>query len=249
MMKQLMKNSLKVIVVLLIGLPVIVSGQAIKNEKKVLKVKEIQYSGEADLSKVSELLESNTEIHSISTNNWKDFQYQPEVQFRIAHNNNQIWLKYYVKEKSIRAVVTETNGSVHLDSCVEFFFDPQVDGNYYNFEFNCIGVTHLAYGPGRGKRDFIDAEIIDKEILTSSTLGKKAFDEKSGSHTWEMTIVIPASSLTHDNDIVLKGLTTNANFYKCGDKSAEPHFLSWNPVKTERPDFHRPEFFGAVIFE
>ena len=37
-----------------------------------------------------------------------------------------------------------------------------------------------------------------------------------------------------------------ANFYKCGDKTAHPHFLSWSPVSTEKPDFHRPEFFGEL---
>ena len=35
---------------------------------------------------------------------------------------------------------------------------------------------------------------------------------------------------------------------KCGDDLTVPHFLSWNPIKTEKPDFHRPEFFGTVKF-
>ena len=38
-----------------------------------------------------------------------------------------------------------------------------------------------------------------------------------------------------------------ANFYKCGDKTAHPHYLSWSPIHTEKPDFHRPEFFGELI--
>ena len=37
------------------------------------------------------------------------------------------------------------------------------------------------------------------------------------------------------------------NFYKCGDKTAHPHFVSWNPVGTPSPDFHRPEFFGELL--
>jgi enamine deaminase RidA (YjgF/YER057c/UK114 family) len=24
------------------------------------------------------------------------------------------------------------------------------------------------------------------------------------------------------------------------------HFLSWNPIKTETPNFHVPEFFGEI---
>jgi len=244
------KNSITRIVTLLIFCaPFIGCAQTPNNEKKVLKVKEIQYDQKVDLPKVSELLEEHAELQSIDLLNWDEFQYHPEVNFRIAHSNNQIWLKYYVKEKSILAAVTETNGPVAGDSCVEFFFDPQANGNYYNFEFSCIGTTHLAYGPARKERVFVEPEIIEKEILVSSSLGNQSFVENTGEHSWEMTIIIPASSLVHDQGIQLKGMTTNANFYKCGDKSAENHYLTWNPVGTERPDYHRPEFFGTVIFE
>ena len=42
-------------------------------------------------------------------------------------------------------------------------------------------------------------------------------------------------------------VSVRANFYKCGDKTAHPHFLSWNPVVSSKPDFHRPECFGELI--
>lgn len=216
---------------------------------KELKVKEIIADKNVTLVQVSELLEEQVDLQTIDLMNWNDFQYLPEVKFRIAHSNNQIWLKYYVNEKSILAEVAETNGGVANDSCVEFFFDPQSDGNYYNFEFSCIGVTHLAYGPGRKDRVFIKSEIIDKEVKVNSSLGSMPFSEKTGDYTWEMTVIIPGSSLTYDSDIQLKGLSTKANFYKCGNKTAEAHYVSWNSVLTERPDFHRPEYFGNLIFE
>jgi len=216
---------------------------------KELKVKEIKSDKNITLVQASELLETETELHTIDLLNWKEFEYLPEVKFRIAHSNNQIWLKYYVTEKSILAEVSETNGSVSNDSCVEFFFDPLSDGNYYNFEFNCIGVTHLAYGPGRKGRTFIAPELIDNEIKVNSTLGSTIFKEQTGDHTWEITVIIPGSILTFDSGLQLKGLSTKANFYKCGNKTTEPHYVSWNVVDTERPDFHRPEHFGNLIFE
>ena len=40
-----------------------------------------------------------------------------------------------------------------------------------------------------------------------------------------------------------------ANFYKCGDKLQTPHFLSWNPIDLEKPNFHCPEFFGMLRFK
>lgn len=228
---------------------VLVAGQTIGNNKKTMIVKEIKVEGAFDLQNVSRLLEEKIELQTINLINWEAFSYRPEVKFRIAHSNNQIWLKFYVKEENVLAQRTETNSATHKDSCVEFFIDPGQEGKYYNFEFNCIGITHLAYGPGRGKREFIDPKTIQEQIMIESTLGNQPFDEKKGGHSWEMTIVIPASIFTHTNGLKLKGMTSNANFYKCGDDTSKPHYLSWSPVGTEQPDFHQPDFFGGLSFE
>lgn len=220
-----------------------------KESSKELKVKEIIVDKKLSLLQVSEILEEQTELQSIDLINWDTFQYQPEVKFRIAHANNQIWLKYYVTEENILAQIDAVNGGVAGDSCVEFFFDPRGDGNYYNFEFSCIGMPHLAYGPGRGERQFVDEEKIKEQIEIASSLGNEPFAERTGGHTWEMTMIIPASILVADKGIQLKGLKTRANFYKCGDKTSEPHYLSWNAVGTKSPDYHRPEYFGTLFFE
>lgn len=223
--------------------------QTVMNDMNTLNIREIAFSGEADLTTVSELLEANTEPHELDRINWESFPYRPEVTFRMAHHDNQIWLKFYVKEENILAQRTQTNSATHRDSCVEFFLDPLGDGNYYNFEFNCIGVTHLAYGPDRHERTFVDAAIIEKKIRIESTLGNQAFEERKGGHEWEMTVVIPAALLIHHKGLVLEGLGAKANFYKCADDTSRPHYLSWNAVGTEGPDFHQPSFFGNLIFE
>jgi hypothetical protein len=44
-------------------------------------------------------------------------------------------------------------------------------------------------------------------------------------------------------------VTWRANFYKCGDKTSHPHWLTWNPVDKPRPDFHLPQYFGTLVFE
>jgi len=220
----------------------------IHSQEKMLSVKEIEFNGQVGLVQVSQLLEKYTELQVIDLINWDQFTYRPSVAFRIAHSNNAIWLKYYVKEKNILASVGDINGPVARDSCVEFFFDPLGNGNYYNFEFNCIGTVHLAYGPGRGQRQFVDSNIIRNLIDVESTLGSQTFTERTGDFSWEMTIVIPAGTLTHNPEFRLKGLQGSGNFYKCGDATSERHYLSWNSVGTEKPDYHRPEYFGKIIF-
>ena len=36
--------------------------------------------------------------------------------------------------------------------------------------------------------------------------------------------------------------------HKCGDLTNHKHYLSWNMVQSEKPDFHRPEDFGRMMF-
>lgn len=220
----------------------------IQKDKKLI-VKEVEHNGEASLEEVSTILEEQTELNTIDVLNWDAFPYAPKVNFRIAHNKNDIWLKYYVTESTILAKRTDTNSAVSRDSCVEFFFDPLGDGNYYNFEINCIGTIHLAYGPGRGNREYVDPKVIQRYIKAKSTLGNQPFAEKKGGHTWEVTIVIPAEVMTHNKGITLKGLDAKSNFYKCGDETSQKHYVTWNPVGTEKPDYHRPEYFGNLVFE
>ncbi len=215
---------------------------------KKLILKEIKHKAEIDLDLAEQLLESNAEFQLINTINWTEFPYKPEVKFKIAYCQDQILLKYYVTEENILARQTEANSMVHTDSCVEFFISPKKGEPYYNFEFNCIGTIKLGYGQERANRVLINPEIL-KQIKIRSSLGSQPFEEKTGGHTWEMMISIPKECLSHDENISLKGLKANANFYKCGDDTSKPHFVTWNAIGTENPDYHQPSFFGEISFE
>ncbi|MDE6137165.1 MAG: hypothetical protein K2F97_06800, partial [Muribaculaceae bacterium] len=46
-----------------------------------------------------------------------------------------------------------------------------------------------------------------------------------------------------------KPVEMRGNFYKCASATSQPHYLSWNPIDTPEPDFHRPEFFGKLILQ
>ncbi len=214
---------------------------------KELFIKQITPVKSVKLKEAGHLLETQTVTNQIDTINWPAYSYKPKLSFRIGHIDKEIWLKYYVTEKNILAKETRINGEVYKDSTVEFFIS--VDGlNYYNFEFSCIGITHLAHGPGRGNRNFVDPEIV-KKIEIESSLGNKPFEEKSGNFEWEMMIRIPVECFAFDKIKTLSGLKATANFYKCGDETSEPHFVTWNPIGTENPDYHCPQYFGKVQFE
>ena len=219
-----------------------------KTNMKKLIITEIHHNGVMDFDLAEQLLKSNAEFQLIETINWSEYPYKPEVKFKMAYCEDQIFLKYYVTEESIRAKEAMVNGAVHKDSCVEFFFSTNGNETYYNFEFNCVGIPHAGYGPGRANRVLTDPEIL-KLIKVRSSLGNQPFEEKTGGHQWKMMIVIPKECLIYDKDIVLKGLKANANFYKCGDETSKPHYVSWNPIGTDNPDYHQSAYFGELSFE
>lgn len=210
-------------------------------------IKKLKVNNRVSFSEAEHMLENQTITNSISTINWPEFDYKPLVQFRIGHTGDEIWLKYYVTENHLRAKETRTNGEVYKDSCVEFFISHDNE-NYYNFEFSCIGTIHLAWGAGRHQRQFAEPSLI-KKIEIQSTLGNQPFDNKSGDFSWEMMIRIPVESFAFSRLKNFNNLKATANFYKCGDETAVPHYVTWNPIGTGQPDYHQPNYFGKVHFE
>ncbi|NPA36346.1 MAG: hypothetical protein GXO47_05805 [Chlorobi bacterium] len=183
--------------------------------------------------------------------NWSDYPYKPDVNFKMGYDEDNLYLKFRVHEKAVRALNTEPNSLVWEDSCCEFFCDFDGKG-YYNLETNCIGTQLLGYGEQMEDRELAaksrtraDVDIISK-IEKKSTLGSEPFDVKTGDFRYEIVMKIPAVAFYRHNIRFSKGQQFRANFYKCGDETPEVHFLSWNPINTETPNFHVPEFFGEI---
>jgi Carbohydrate-binding family 9 len=215
---------------------------------KTLEVSKLEFSSEyPGLDEISEKLDNLSFKNPVEVLNWKGFGYKPDVKFSIAYTGQEILLKYYVTEEWFKAEKTETNQAVYEDSCVEFFVSPSDDGIYYNLEFNGIGTCLMGSGTGRENRKRADHEIISR-IRRTASAGEKSIREKIGGFSWTITVAIPFNVLFYHTISELKGKIFRANFYKCGDKLSVPHFLTWNPVETEKPDFHRPDYFGFLKF-
>lgn len=184
--------------------------------------------------------------HSISNQNWVE---APGVQvgFSIRHDGSSIYLYYQVEEPQVRAVNTAFNSSVWEDSCVEFFLSLAGENSYYNFEINAIGTVLGAYGKDRNQREWLPESLLSK-VETLPSLGKQAIGTLDESTSWNMKVRIPLEVLHFSAIKDLSGVDGHANFYKCGDKLQDPHFLSWKPVILPDPDFHQPRFFGQLSF-
>ncbi|MCJ7448955.1 MAG: carbohydrate-binding family 9-like protein [Bacteroidales bacterium] len=215
---------------------------------KVLEINKLELSTACpEMEEVSARLDELPDRNHIDAINWKDYSYKPDVSFSMAYSDKELLLKYYVAEEYFKAEKTETNQMVCEDSCVEFFVSPEDDGIYYNMEFNGIGTCLMGTGTARKNSTRSDPEII-AGIRRLTSAGKKSFKEKKGRFNWTITIAIPFKAFFHHEVRQLKGKTFRANFYKCGDMLSVPHFVTWNPVGTPKPDYHRPEYFGLLKF-
>lgn len=180
--------------------------------------------------------------HPVAHVPWRTYSYQPSVFFSLAHSGDCLLLKYFVTEQNIRATVTQVNGPVWEDSCVECFLAFDETG-YYNFEFNCIGTALVGFGRAKSNRQLLPESLV-KTLLFQAQLRNTA----DGEIQWELTVVIPLAVFLYHPLSSLHGRSCRVNFFKCGDRLPKPHYLSWKNIVCEEPDFHRPEAFGAAQF-
>lgn len=180
--------------------------------------------------------------HSIDQCNWSgEFPYAPQCKFQIAYTDTQIVLHYHIIEEYVRASYMRHNDDIWKDSCVEFFISLDNRKTYYNFEFNLLGSGIIGYGSTqKDERARLNSEIIDQVRTFSTIRGRDRVKE------WNIILVIPIEILQLKK---ISGKKYQANFYKCGDELPRPHFLSWNAITTDSPNFHLPNFFGEIEFE
>ena len=154
----------------------------------------------------------------------------PDVSVQCARTDDGLLLvRLHSYSPPSRAVNTTDDSPVYQDNCLEFFFDAG-GGNYINLEANSASALLAFIGPDRFSRT-----PLSKTRLERPTVKSMVFE-----NGWEAVFTVPAS-LVAPNEM-------RANFYSCGDKTEAPYYSSWNKVETERPDFHRPEFFGMLKF-
>ena len=66
---------------------------------------------------------------------------------------------------------------------------------------------------------------------------------------WEITYRVPFAFIRRffPDFTPCEGLAMYGNCYKCGDLTVQQHYLSWNPMRCDTPQFHRPQDFGRLI--
>lgn len=214
---------------------------------KVLQVPHIHLDNNLSAVEKMVCLKDKGAKAEIDVINWRElFPKHLQAEVFVAHTNTTLVLLYDVKDELVRASATHDFENVWEDSCVEFFVQREGEKTYRNFECNILGTLLASQRENRN----------DAQRLTSfmplisrfSTIQPRITADRHACD-WTMFIEIPKEALGFAETENLSEQTLRANFYKCGDNTPEPHYLSWNPIDVENPNFHLPEFFGKLILE
>ncbi len=197
-----------------------------------------------DNQAIGSMLKKEGSILSIDKINWPEYSYNPVAKLWAGYSKLYLWLYYEVERDFFRAKALADQEAVWEDSCVEFFISaadssPGETAVYRNFEFNALGYCFAAFG-NKQKREPLAACDLER-ILRKPSLNKQNLPDEKAEFNWKLTVAIPLDLLG-----IEPGSIFRANFYKCGDLTRIPHFLSWNSINSDSPDFHLPQFFGQA---
>ncbi len=201
------------------------------------------------VSEIAGALEKCGARISVDSLNWpSEFPYRPLTVVTAAHSGTAIYLEFLVRCNYLRAENYCDNAHVSEDSCVEFFVAPRKDAKeeYFSIGINCIGTVRATHHRADGSARLLGTDELTK-LRRYASVGTKPFREVEGSFIWSVSVVVPLSllGLEYNGD----SLQMWGNFNKCAAKTSQPHYLSWAPIKSEAPDFHRPESFAEITLE
>jgi len=182
---------------------------------------------------------------------WYDGGKKQATQVALLYDRQCLYALFICEDRHIHAVETRPNGDVYLDSCVEMFIRPGTGTEgYFNLEANCCGTMHLGFGPGREGRRPAPPSVFNRICLTTS-VPTATREETPADDGWWLAAAVPfdaVAELAGAEVAPAIGDVWEGNFYRCGGRT-DPQYACWNPIRWEKPDYHRPECFGTLVFE
>ncbi len=180
--------------------------------------------------------------------------FRPRASCKLLYNEQNIFGIFHVDDRFVRCVHTEFQSDVWKDSCVEFFVHPEKSGGYFNFEFNCGGALLSSYVKdstrvGNSLKDYIPLDQSDQQLIQRhASLPQIVEPEITKRVVWTLEFTLPFAVLKRYTGLprLMKGAVWRANFYKCGNETSHPHWVSWQPLSAR--NFHEPKSFGQIKF-
>ena len=132
------------------------------------------------------------------------------------------------KPEKLHTTVTQRDGSLWQDDCVEIFVDPEhTRKNYYHFTINSKGTQ--ADGNFNGSMTTGEEITWDGQWESKTSVGENA---------WYVEIALPWYNFSSKNK---GGTTWGLNL--CRERKVEPEYSIWSPTNN---GFHAPQKFGVI---
>ncbi len=174
---------------------------------------------------------------------WGEYD-EVEAAVRLMWENQIIRLRYQVREPQLRRMVTQHNGRVWEDSCVEAFLQREGCDSYVNIE--CSASSAMLIGKGEGRSD---RTLFSEQFIQTIEHSVEILENSNKQSHWALEISLPLVALgLVEKGEDLRDVRLKGNFYCCGDKLAAPHYLAAFEIGTLKPDFHAPAYFAPIRF-
>lgn len=185
------------------------------------------------------------EVFHVNQYNWGG-SYRPVTYGRMGCWKDHGFLVQMIsEEKNPLGECAEPDGMVCRETAMEAFFQffpkEREDQIYLNFEANVLGTLHAKYGRSRKDRQPLPMELREACQCRCTVL----------ENCWKLEIMVPLTVIEYaygkENAGFSSGDGFRCNFYKISENQEPVHFGSFTEIKSEKPDFHLPEYFADAV--
>jgi hypothetical protein len=177
---------------------------------------------------------------------WYTSGEKEQTEAKMLWDDDFLYLSFVCRDLHIWADHYNTNSSVSTDDAAEIFWNPSPDtqGNYYQFEMNCIGNVLSVYHNGASVRPVILVPHIGRVI--DGSVNK----DSDADTLWVLEVAIRFTDypeIPRSHLVPQAGDMWRINLNRCGGKT-NLQYSQWSPSPTAQPQFHSPDDFGQIYF-
>ena len=168
---------------------------------------------------------------------------------RLLWDDQCLYVCYECQDTDITATYNERDDPVYKDDCVEVFIAaaPEKSRFYFGFEMNCSAVLYdYFYAHPEAFVALYDTGGVRLKTQINGTPN----DPSDTDRGWTLELAIPFANFrgVMRGDRPAAGDVWRINMNRWDGTSPDRALSQWSPSGKERPDPHRPEGFGALVF-
>ena len=169
---------------------------------------------------------------------------------KLLWDDESLYVAFICEDAHISGTRTGRDSEVWKDDCVEVFAAPNPDlpMAYFNIEMNVRGANLDGYHPSEKSAPF-EGDWNPEGIRIKTSVVGTLNDDSDEDSLWILEAAIPFAAFAHaaqhtpphPNDV------WHLNLNRLGGVT-NPQYSQWSPGTSPKPQFHRPQDFGRVIY-